>query len=98
MKLTPAYDICPQLRSGFEATQAMQIEGKANNFSTISNVVSVCEHFLIESQQAKDLANFMVDTINSNWKDICGSAELTKKESELLYGKSVLNAFVFQDF
>ncbi len=37
LKLTPAYDICPQLRTGQEATQAMSIGGTAGNAATLAN-------------------------------------------------------------
>lgn len=37
LKLTPVYDLCPQPRAGREVTQAMAIEGKEGNFSTLNN-------------------------------------------------------------
>jgi serine/threonine-protein kinase HipA len=43
LQLTPAYDLCPQLRVGEEATQAMAIEGVQKNYSTLTNVLSVSQ-------------------------------------------------------
>ena len=98
LELTPAYDICPQPRVGFETTQAMAIEGKEGNFSTLTNALSVCEKFQILSNDARNIIDNMISIIKKNWALICDEAKLTKIEQEKLWGKSIFNPFCFRDY
>ncbi|MBS0286452.1 MAG: type II toxin-antitoxin system HipA family toxin [Proteobacteria bacterium] len=93
LKLTPAYDILPQLRSGQEASQAMLIEGNQDNLSTLSNILSICEHFLITQDEAKNLINAQIAIIQDNWLKLCEEADLPKVEREKLWRRSILNPF-----
>ena len=96
LTLTPAYDICPQPRVGFEATQAMLIGGKDGNLSKISNVLSVCHVFQLDKEQAKDIIESMVQIITKNWELVCEEARLSSMEKNQLWQKSILNPFCFQ--
>ncbi len=98
LQLTPAYDLCPQLRSGQEATQAMAIEGSQGNFSTLENVLSVSEHFQITLNIACEIMEDMIITLKENWESVCKEAEISDLERNRLWGKSILNPFCFQGF
>ncbi|PCH55066.1 MAG: phosphatidylinositol kinase, partial [Legionellales bacterium] len=93
LELTPAYDICPQPRSGFEASQAMALNGAEGNLSTLANVLSICEKFQINSNDASKIIADMVKKIQGNWSNICKDATLSAIEQEQLWGKSILNPF-----
>jgi serine/threonine-protein kinase HipA len=96
LELTPAYDICPQPRAGGEASQAMDIEGTRGRFSTLDNVRSVCERFMLSRDDATRLINQQHRTIVDQWQGTCDDAELPKGERERLWNGAVLNPFCFQ--
>ena len=70
-ELTPAYDLCPQMRIGQEATQAMAIGGAQGNLSTVHNVLSVAQHFSLSSSQAREIVDHQIATINKYWQPLC---------------------------
>jgi serine/threonine-protein kinase HipA len=94
--LTPAYDICPQARTGREATQAMQINGVNGNFSTLVNVLSICDRFQLQPDEAKVTIEKMIAVINDNWQTVCDEADLAPLERERLWNRTVLNPFCLE--
>ena len=97
LSLTPAYDLCPQLRSGREAGQAMQIGGTQGNLSKLANVISACGVFRLSEAEARDLIEQQVSTIEDNWAETCDLAELSMVERKRLWGSAVFNPFCFED-
>jgi serine/threonine-protein kinase HipA len=96
LTLTPAYDICPQMRVGQIATQAMAINGIEGNYSTLRNVLSISESFQISPSDAENLIEKMLADIEGLWTKVCEEADLQVTEREMLWGKIVFNAFCFQ--
>jgi len=96
LNLTPAYDLCPQLRTGQEASQAMQIGGIQGNLSTLKNVLSVCANFQLEPEEAKMLITQQVETIENDWDEICEQVGLSNIERQRLWHSAILNPFCFQ--
>ncbi|UOG92828.1 MAG: type II toxin-antitoxin system HipA family toxin [Candidatus Thiothrix sulfatifontis] len=96
LQLTPAYDLCPQMRSDREATQAMRIGGIHGNFSTLANVLSVCQHFQLSSEAARHLIDQQVETIQQHWHSVCEQAGMTTHERERLWQRAVFNPFCFE--
>jgi serine/threonine-protein kinase HipA len=94
--LTPAYDICPQARAGGEATQAMDIGGTRGRISTLDNVRSVCDHFLLSREDATSLVNQQHQMIHENWKSICDEAALAAGERARMWERAILNPFCFE--
>ena len=50
LTLTPAYDICPQGRTGNEASQAMKISGN-RNLSQLKSCLGAAHHFLLSKKE-----------------------------------------------
>ena len=96
LTLTPAYDLCPQLRAGQEATQAMAINGNEGNFSTLSNALSVCHHFLLETNTAKNLIQRQIDLLESHWLEMCESVSLSNREKNQLWGTVIRSEYALQ--
>jgi serine/threonine-protein kinase HipA len=94
LSLTPAYDICPQARSGFEATQAMLISGD-NRFSQIATCLKAAANFLLSADQAFAIVEHQVKTIIDTWLSVGVEAELTEVERNLLWRRQFLNPFAF---
>ncbi len=92
LTLTPAYDICPQNRSGNEATQAMLVVGD-NKFSQLKTCLEVAYHFLLSEVDAVAIFDEMEATIRDNWDSVCADAELNPVDKALLWNRQFLNPF-----
>ena len=95
LTLTPAYDICPQSRTGNVASQAMLIVGD-NRTSTLATCLEAAPQFQLDAKAAKDIISRQIDTIRDAWDDICEQAELAEVERTLFGQRIFLNDFVFE--
>ena len=98
LRLTPAYDLCPQMRSGGEATQAMDIGGADGRLSKLSNALSVHPAFLLSEGEARRIIDRMVGRIREQWPVVADQAGLALVHREQLLGRAVLNPFCFVDW
>ena len=69
LTLTPAYDICPQRRSGGVASQAMIIGDDSDDFreSRVAGCVSRARLYQLNEAEARDLVDAQIDVIESGW-------------------------------
>ncbi|MGD9007303.1 MAG: HipA domain-containing protein [Desulfobacteraceae bacterium] len=92
--LTPAYDICPMLRSGMTASQAMVI-GTQGRRSTIKNALSEAGLFGLAEKEAAVIVEELVEKIETLWDDASDYAHLTKFQSDVLRKSTILSEGVF---
>ena len=98
LTLTPAYDICPQPRSGGEATQAMAIRRDGYRYSQLAGCLAAAtDTYLLSRAEAKDIIDHQVNTIRSEWHDAADVARLTVAERAQLWGRQILNPYALQD-
>lgn len=98
LTLTPAYDICPQPRSGGEATQVMAIRRDGYRYSQLAGCVTAAtETYLLSKAEAKDIIDHQVDTIRSQWHEAAEAARLTAVERDQLWRRQILNPYVLED-
>lgn len=95
LTLTPAYDICPQGRTGGEATQAMLINGQ-NRFSQLTVCLQAAAHFLLPEHRAREIINAQLKTIREQWETVCNEAILNEVDRTYLWGRQFLNPFALQ--
>ena len=96
LRLTPAFDICPQGRAGNEASQAMLI-GERGRLSRLSLCLDVAGHFLLSQKEAIAIIEKQMNVIIDNWSKVCGIAEINDIDRTLLWGRQFLNPFVYED-
>ena len=96
LSLTPAYDICPQSRTGREANQAMLIMGE-QKASQLSLCIKAAPLFLLSGEQAVGLIANQVKTIKNFWSEACEAASLTEVDRNFLWGRQFLNGYAFVD-
>jgi serine/threonine-protein kinase HipA len=96
LRLTPAYDICPQPRTGHEATQAMLISGDVR-LSKLAPCLNAAHHFLLTQADAKAVFNKQREAIESHWEQVCDEASLSTVDRKLLWKRQILNPFAFED-
>jgi len=92
LSLTPAYDICPQGRTGNEAGQAMRIVGN-NNLSQFKTCLMAAANFLVSKSQAFEIFEHQVSVIEQNWQVVCDEAELSEIDRQLFWRRQFLNPF-----
>ena len=95
LTLTPAYDICPQGRTGNEATQAMLITGD-NRMSTLASCIAAAPNFLLTEKEAIGIITHQITTIADEWNDVCGLADLSATDKNLFAGRQFLNPFCIE--
>jgi serine/threonine-protein kinase HipA len=94
LSLTPAYDVCPQPRTGNEASQAMLILGD-NRMSQLSVCLAAAPNFLLNSEGARGIVKRQVQAIRDNWDKVCDEAQLTQVDRQLFWHRQFLNPFAF---
>ncbi|RPH98060.1 MAG: type II toxin-antitoxin system HipA family toxin [Lysobacterales bacterium] len=94
LTLTPAYDICPQHRSGNEASQAMLIVDD-QRLSTLVNCLAAAAHFQLDESAAEEIIARLIAGIRDAWDVVCEEAALTEVEQHLLGQRMFLNPFIF---
>jgi serine/threonine-protein kinase HipA len=96
LELTPAYDICPQLRSGNVASQAMVFSPDANRDARLTPLIDACRIYGLDRSTAVDLTDHMTTIIREQWHEVCDLAELTDNERSSFMGRQFLNAHAFE--
>ncbi len=89
--LTPAYDLCPQLRSGETADQAMAIGRDGQRSSRLSVALAAAEIYHLTRAQAQEIIDHQIGAITDEWNAAADHAQLTAFEREQLWGRQILN-------
>ena len=92
LTLTPAYDICPQGRTGNEASQAMLISGD-NNLSQLKTCLETAHNFLLSEEGAREIFGSLTATIERYWETVCEEAELNEVDKRLFWRRQFLNPY-----
>ncbi len=102
LTLTPAYDICPQGRSGGEASQAMGItkinDQEILNLSKLSFCVDAAHHFLLSENEAREIIDGQIDIIKTHWDAVCDKANLSQTDKRFLWGRQFLNPYALEEY
>lgn len=94
LTLTPAYDICPQVRHGQIATQAMLVKGD-DRTSRIATCLAAAPLFLLSEENAVKIIGNQVECIDQQWPTVCEEAAMTEIDRNLLWGNQILNPYAF---
>lgn len=92
LSLTPAYDICPQGRTGHEASQAMRIVGD-NNLSQLKTCLKTAPNFLLSEEEARETFGNLMTAIETHWNPVCEAAELNEVDKKFLWQRQFLNPY-----
>ncbi len=96
LTLVPAYDICPQARTGQEASQAMCIRGE-NKLSQLGNCLEAAPSFQLNKGQAMEIISRQVGTIVEKYPKTCLDAQLSEVDQRFFWRRQFLNPFCFYD-
>ncbi|GHE81790.1 phosphatidylinositol kinase [Camelimonas fluminis] len=95
LTLTPAYDICPQGRTGSEATQAMLIKGEGRA-STLATLLAAAPDYHLKEAEAAALIEHQIATIANLWQEVCDEADLNPVDRKLFAGRQFLNSYALE--
>ena len=95
LTLTPAYDICPQQRTGREANQAMKIVGE-KKASTLAICLEAAPHFLLNGKTALEIVEAQIIGVHEHFAQVSEEASLSAIDQSLLWGRVFLNPYVFE--
>lgn len=98
LRLTPAYDICPQGRAGGEATQAMAIGPDGARFSRLEGCVAAAETYLLDDAGARAIIDRQVQTIRSEWDAVADAARMTEQDRRYFWRRQFLNPYAFEGY
>jgi serine/threonine-protein kinase HipA len=95
LSLTPAYDICPQSRTGTEANQAMNIFGTRHE-SQLRRCLEAAATFLLTPAEAETLIRGQIAVIRQRFDAVCDEAGLSQVDRALFRSRQFLNAYAFE--
>lgn len=97
LTLTPAYDLCPQLRTGETANQAMAIGREGQRRSRLKVCLESAEIYHLTRAEAIGIIDRQVTIIREQWDDAADVVRLTGGERQLLWQRQILNPAIHYD-
>ncbi|GAC1321530.1 MAG: HipA domain-containing protein [Acidimicrobiales bacterium] len=98
LALTPAYDVCPQRRSGQEAQQALAIRPDGWRYSQLAGCLDAAPVYHLNRREAWDIIDHQISTITSAWTDEADRARLTVAERKAMWNTQILNPYARYDW
>lgn len=98
LTLTPAYDICPQLRSGGETAQIMAIGRDGWRMSQVAGCVERASIYLLSEVEAREIVDHQIETIKGQWDEVCDLAELAKGARAAFWQRQFLNPYATEGY
>ncbi len=94
ISLTPAYDICPQNRSGGEASHGMKLTDESN-LSLLTLCMKAASRFNISNLEAETIIREQIKVIENNFDSVCSEVDVPDVTRKLLYRRMILNDYIF---
>ncbi|HET9593452.1 MAG TPA: HipA domain-containing protein, partial [Solirubrobacterales bacterium] len=98
LSLTPAYDICPQLRGGGEAAQIMAIGRNGWRMSQVAGCVGHAGIYQLSEAEAREIIDHQIETIEGQWDEVCDLAGLTEIERAGFWKRQFLNPYSLEEY
>lgn len=96
LTLTPAFDLCPQVRNTEPAGHAIAIVGE-QRASQVRLAREAAHFFHLTARDAEDIIDTMTDGIATHWDECCDLARLSSGERSTLWGREFMNPYVGYD-
>ena len=93
LTMTPAYDICPQIRTGGEAAQAMAFGAGGDRLSQVARCITHAGYYHLTEQQAREIIDHLITMIRDDWADVCDLAAMPAADRQRLWGRQFLNPY-----
>jgi serine/threonine-protein kinase HipA len=96
LTLTPAYDVCPQVRNVGAVGQAMAIGPDGFKDSQVAGCVERCQTYHLSKTEASEIVDEQIATITRDWNEVCDKAELPEVERKGLWKRQFLNGYALE--
>jgi serine/threonine-protein kinase HipA len=93
LDLTPAYDLCPQPRSGEISAQAMAFGRHGERESSFAACLAASTVYGLTRSQARDIIDRQIEVIQEHWAEAADLARLTESQRNYLWHRQVLNPY-----
>ncbi|WP_299167952.1 type II toxin-antitoxin system HipA family toxin [uncultured Arthrobacter sp.] len=98
LTLTPAYDLCPQPRSGGEVTHALAIGRDGDKRSRLEVCEKAAPVYLLDRLEARAIIEHTVSVVKTGWREAADAVALSEVDRERLRGGALLNPSIwYQD-
>lgn len=97
LELTPAYDLCPQMRSGTEVRQAMDITPDGIRDSRFAVCRKAAAVYGLSAEEARSIIDRQVEAIHDSWPEVVEEAGLSRAEAAFLWRRQILNRYAFEE-
>ncbi|HEX6154357.1 MAG TPA: HipA domain-containing protein [Solirubrobacterales bacterium] len=98
LTLTPAYDICPQPRTGGEAAQLMAIGRDGWRMSQVAGCIERAGVYLLSEAEARAIVDGQIETIEGQWDEVCHLADLGEGGRAFFRGRQFLNPYALEGY
>lgn len=98
LTLTPAYDICPQGRTGQTAKQVMDIGTDGYRDSQLAGCVERATTYGLTPIKARELVDRQIEVIRKDWDEVSDQASLTKVDRGFFWKRQFLNPYAFYGY
>ena len=95
LTLSPAYDICPQARTGREARQAMAFTADGGRTARVADLVAAAAIYHLDATDAQAIVDHQATVIRDGWDEECDAAELTASQRAAFMHRQFLNPGAF---
>ncbi len=97
LTLTPAYDVCPQPRSGLTARQLMAFAPGTRD-SQLELAVGASATYLLSEAEAREIVDRQIEAIAAGWDEVTDLAELSSEEKSYFKRRQFLNPYAFEGY
>lgn len=98
LTLSPAYDLCPQLRSGEEASQGMAIGADGFRLSNLAGCVARASDYGLSDVEAREIVDHQLEVIEGSFDEVCDEAQLPEVERRQLRQRAVLLPYALKGY
>ncbi|MCH9734090.1 MAG: HipA domain-containing protein [Actinomycetia bacterium] len=93
LELTPAYDLCPQIRSGETSAQAMAFDRTGNRESSFAACLAAAPIYGLTPVEAREIIDGQIAVIESDFDEAAESSRLTRAQRGMLWRRQILNRY-----
>ena len=91
LHLAPAFDICPQVRSGGETQQAMDIGRDGFKAANLAGCVARAADYGLDRREALELVDHQIQVVRDEWSAAADQARLNAAEQRAAWGGPILH-------
>src|SRR6185312_1487213 len=98
LALTPAYDVCPQPRTGGESAQIMAIGRDGWRMGQVAGCVERAAAYLLSERDAREIVDHQLQVIETQWNEVCEAAALSAVDRAYFWRRQFMNPYALEGY